>query len=336
MQRDLRESAMASLPPRHRNALLCVMALVLFAGCEPRATDTTPAAATPAPPVEVAAPAPPPFDPVTMDPPADAAHPASMAGLLLPVEGVTVNGRIYEAAGAGPHPTLLMLHGFPGSELNLDLAQAVRRAGWNVVMFHYRGAWGSGGEFSLHHVLADAQAVLDAIRAPGFASAHRIDPARVAVFGHSMGGFVALMTGAARSELRCTVSVAGANFLALVAGIADPSIAAAAAERFQSWGTGPIANMSGERMVAEVAGSAADFDLEPRMRSLADRPLLLVAGNADVVTMPAQNHEPQLAWLRAAGATRVQELRLDADHAFSGSRIALSRAVIEFLQGNCR
>lgn len=335
MQRDIREPGASFPQPRNRRALCCAVALLLLTGCEPRTADTTPAAPSVAP-AEVVAPAPPPFDPVTMDPPADAAHPASMEGLLLPIDGVTVNGRIYEAAGAGPHPTLLMLHGFPGSELNLDLAQAVRRAGWNAVMFHYRGTWGSGGEFSLHHVLADAQAVLDAIRAPEFASAHRIDAARVAVFDHSMGGFAALMTGAARSELRCTVSLAGANFLALAPGLADPKIAAAAAERFQSWGTGPIAAMSGERFVAELRDNAADFDLGPHTAALATRPVLLIAGNADDVTPPAQHHEPQLAALRAAGATSLHELRLDTDHAFSGTRIALARVVIDFLRGSCQ
>ncbi|MDO8912512.1 MAG: hypothetical protein Q8N10_08825 [Phenylobacterium sp.] len=32
-----------------------------------------------------------------------------------------------------------------GNEKNLDLAQAVRRAGWNAVTFNYRGSWGSPG-----------------------------------------------------------------------------------------------------------------------------------------------------------------------------------------------
>jgi hypothetical protein len=32
---------------------------------------------------------------------------------------------IYIASGAGPHPTVLMLHGFPGNEKNLDLAHSV-------------------------------------------------------------------------------------------------------------------------------------------------------------------------------------------------------------------
>jgi pimeloyl-ACP methyl ester carboxylesterase len=277
------------------------------------------------------------FDPLTMDPPADAANPASMDGLLLESHGARLNGRIYEAAGAGPHPTLLMLHGFPGSELNADIAQAVRRAGWNAVLFHYRGTWGSGGEFSLHHVLEDAGAVLDAVRAPDFAAKHRIDPARVSVFGHSMGGFAALMTGADRAELRCTVSLAGANFAALAPALAaNPQFATRTAATFQDWGTGPIAGISGERLVAELLADPAGLDVLARLPALANRPVLLVAGNADVITLPAQTHEPQLAALHAAGSTQVQEVRLDADHAFSGSRIALGRAVLDFLQARCR
>jgi len=47
---------------------------------------------------------------------------------------------VYVAAGAGPHPAVVLLHGFPGNEKTLDLAQDVRRAGWNVLYFNYRGA----------------------------------------------------------------------------------------------------------------------------------------------------------------------------------------------------
>ena len=41
------------------------------------------------------------------------------------------------------------MHGLPGNERNLDLAQAIRRAGWDVLTFTYRGAWGSPGDFSI-------------------------------------------------------------------------------------------------------------------------------------------------------------------------------------------
>jgi predicted alpha/beta-fold hydrolase len=73
------------------------------------------------------------------DPPADAAHPAKMTVLHIPSHGVLINGIAYQPAGAGLHPTLVICHGLPGNEKNLDLAQAVRRAGWNVITFNYRG-----------------------------------------------------------------------------------------------------------------------------------------------------------------------------------------------------
>jgi uncharacterized protein len=61
------------------------------------------------------------------DPPVDAAHPATMRVLHIPSHGVLINGIVYSTPGAGPHPTLVICHGLPGNEKNLDLAQAVRR-----------------------------------------------------------------------------------------------------------------------------------------------------------------------------------------------------------------
>lgn len=52
---------------------------------------------------------------------------------------------IYRAGGAGLHPTVLLSHGFPGIEKNFDLAQALRRIGFHVVLYHYSGSWGSDG-----------------------------------------------------------------------------------------------------------------------------------------------------------------------------------------------
>ena len=81
------------------------------------------------------------------DPPVDVAHPAHSMVLHIPSHGVLINGLMYSPSGAGPHPTLVICHGLPGNEKNLDLAQAVRRAGWNAVTFNYRGSWGSPGNF---------------------------------------------------------------------------------------------------------------------------------------------------------------------------------------------
>ncbi|MCB1685750.1 MAG: hypothetical protein KDI31_14745, partial [Pseudomonadales bacterium] len=96
------------------------------------------------------------LDPVTQDnPETDREAPPGLIAPQIFSQGAQMNALLYTANGPGPHPTVLLLHGFPGNEKNLDLAQALRRAGFNVLFFHYRGAWGSDGDYSLPGVLDD-------------------------------------------------------------------------------------------------------------------------------------------------------------------------------------
>src|SRR5690348_18501268 len=96
---------------------------------------------------------------IAVDLPRDSAHPARMEVLHIPLGGVRINGVAYLAAGAGPHPTFVLLHGLPGNEKNLDLAQAVWCSGWNAITFNYRGASGIPGSFRYAINLQDADAV---------------------------------------------------------------------------------------------------------------------------------------------------------------------------------
>jgi acetyl esterase/lipase len=136
------------------------------------------------------------------DPPADAAHPATMTVLHIPSHGLIINGLVYSPPGAGPHPTIVICHGLPGNEKNLDLAQALRRAGWNAVTFNYRGSWGSPGNFRFAQTLEDAVAVLAYLRDPANATRLGIDTRRIAMAGHSMGGWVTALTAANDHALR--------------------------------------------------------------------------------------------------------------------------------------
>src|SRR6516225_6030734 len=110
------------------------------------------------------------------DPAPDATHPARMEVIHVPSGGVKINGVVYVASGPGPHPTFVLFHGLPGNEKNLDLAQAVRRAGWNAVTFNYRGSWGSPGAFRFAQNLEDADAVLAYLRDPANAAKLGVDP----------------------------------------------------------------------------------------------------------------------------------------------------------------
>ena len=67
---------------------------------------------------------------IDQDPAPDKTNPAAIETFQIPSHGALLNALVYVASGAGPHFVVLLLHGFPGNEKNLDLAQSLRRAGY--------------------------------------------------------------------------------------------------------------------------------------------------------------------------------------------------------------
>ena len=76
---------------------------------------------------------------VVADSAIDKQSPPGFAVLTIPSHGVELDAWLYLASGSNPHGTVILAHGLPGYEMNGDLAQSIRRAGWNVLLFHYRG-----------------------------------------------------------------------------------------------------------------------------------------------------------------------------------------------------
>ena len=299
--------------PALRPAAL-VTALALVTATLPAQTQS---AQTPAPPVP---------DAVTTDPPRDSAHPARMEVLHVPTGGVRVNGVAYLAAGAGPKPTLVLLHGLPGNEKNLDLAQAVRRAGWNAVTVNYRGSWGSPGAFRFAHVLEDARAVLAYVRRPETARALGIDTARLVLAGHSMGGWATVHTAAADRGLRGAVLVSAADMGAVGAWYAaQPRITrdTAMASEMES-----LAGVTARQMADELTGNVARWRFDRATAGLAGVPLLVLSSNDGL----APQTDSLVAAVRGAGNTRVAAEHVATDHSWSDRRIALAAAVVAWLQ----
>src|SRR5215469_7803844 len=118
---------------------------------------------------------------VANDPAPDKSSPASMVQLSVPSHGSQLLGVFYLAAGTGPHPTAIVMHGFPGYEQNLDIAQSLRRAGWNVMAVHYRGSWGVKGDFSFTHAAEDADAEVAFLLDPVVQAKYRIDLGKIAL-----------------------------------------------------------------------------------------------------------------------------------------------------------
>jgi DUF1680 family protein/pimeloyl-ACP methyl ester carboxylesterase len=274
----------------------------------------------------------PPRDRLFSDPPAtDSANPATMAALAIPSGDALMNGVIYIAEGKGPHPTVLLLHGFPGYEVNQDLAQALRRGGWNVAWFHYRGAWGSQGVFSVGNMVEDAAAALAMLRGETAAARFRVDPERIALVGHSFGGFAALMAAARDPKVRAVASIAGTN-PGLMAQMAATPGASAGVLKNLAGQIRPLSGTTPEAIVEDVSTHGQEWDMPRHAAALASRSVLLVAGSRDTSSAPALHHAPLVRALREAGAKRLVEHTLDADHSFSDKRIALARIVAAWLE----
>jgi pimeloyl-ACP methyl ester carboxylesterase len=269
------------------------------------------------------------YDPVTSDPPTtDAQFPPALRGFSVTSGGVPLNGRALLAEGKGPHPTVLLLHGQPGIELNLDLAQAMRRAGWNVFTFHYRGSWGSGGEYSINNLLEDTRNVLAHVRGLNPAE-WRVDADRVVLVGHSMGGFAALSTGARDPKVRSIASLAGFD----MGGAGQ--VAASDANAREFWvrvfkQSTALRVPEPEAMVNQWIANAPEFAFAKLPPLIGQKSVLLVAGSRDTVSEPRRHHVPLATALKASPG--FVEVMLDSDHSFSDRRIALTRAVLGWLE----
>jgi len=255
------------------------------------------------------------------DPPRDAAHPARMEVLHIPTGGVEINGVAYLASGAGTHPTLVIAHGWPGNEKNLDLAQAVRRAGWNAVTFNYRGSWGSPGEFHFTQVPEDAAAVIAFLRRPEIATKYGIDPKRIALAGHSMGGWATTQVASKDADLVGAILISAAE-MSRLGGLPREQRIQASAGNAETLVTTP------EKMADELATPViTSMTLNSTAAGLAKIPMLVLSSDDGL----AAGTDALAAAIQQAGG-KVTKAHEATDHSWSDRRIQLAGLIIDWLQ----
>lgn len=239
-------------------------------------------------------------------------------------------------AGPGPHPIVLMLHGFPGVERNFDLAQALRRGGYAAIVFHYRGSWGAEGVWSWGHALEDAGRVSAVVRQERFAEVYDLDPCRLALVGHSMGGFVAMMTAAVDASISAVVSAAGFDFGPVAAKChADAVTRAAYVDAFDAELL-PLRGTTGAELVSEMMAAGDEWSLRRLAPHLVDRPALLIGTGRDPVTPAEVHHHPLVDTFTRHPVPQLEHHVFDTDHQFSDHREVLADTVRSFLDRRMR
>jgi len=261
---------------------------------------------------------------IVADPPADKAFPADLAVVSFPSHGVDLDATLYLASGRGPHGAVVLLHGLPGYEVNGDLAQAIRRAGWNVLLFHYRGMWGSGGAFSFSSAIEDTAEAVRFLRDAATATKYRIDPRRVVLIGHSFGGFLAGYEGSRNRDLAGIAMISAVNLGTLNADPTEREI------RLKRWSTQlhPVRGVTASELFAEAARHATGWDYVGWTAALRDRALLIVTANDQNRT----DMDALAAALQKNGSAALQHAAVETDHSFSDRRIALQTIVLGWLE----
>jgi uncharacterized protein len=240
-----------------------------------------------------------------------------ITGVTFDSDGHRLVGTLYLARGDEPKPTALLLHGCPGLEKNLDLAVMLRDRGWNSLLFHYRGCWGSAGRYDLRTIPRDVQA------AAGFlADCPQVDAGRIAVVGHSLGGWAAILAAAREQGLRAVAVYGAATRL--------DSPFALSAEQVESEFTRFLTTTPGE-FAAQRAEAVARMDPLEAVAAISPRPLLVVHGTEDA-WVPVQ-HARELRE-RAGPTCRYVEVE-GANHAFSWHRAGLRDLIAGWLDEAC-
>lgn len=257
------------------------------------------------------------------DPPADKAYPAAMEVVHIPSGGVRINGVVYVAQGAGPHPTVVLCHGLPGNEKSLDLAQAMRRAGWTVITFNYRGSWGSPGDYRFAQNLEDAHAVLAFARDPANAEKLRVDPKRLVIMGHSMGGWVTALTAAEDRGLLGAAMISAANLGAFGKAPRDQLAAGMKAN-----GQEALAGTSPEIMADELIAKGDAFDFLKAAPALTNTSLFILSSDDGL----APGTDALAANIRDSGGTKLRTLHVATDHSWSDARVRLQTEVLGWLE----
>ncbi len=257
------------------------------------------------------------------------AEKAGITEITITSDGSRLAGLIYQASGEGPHPTAIILHGYPGNERNLDVAQSLRAQGWNTVYFNYRGAWGSEGQFSFRNSEQDVNTVIRYFSNTENAKSLRVDPSKLSLVGHSMGGHMAIAGILDNPVINCAVAYDGAN-VGLLFGDEDSN------ELWTNYSDSlfMLNGWSGEKAYAEVKEYNESLDLRNRASKLGSRSVLLIPADTDVIPID-QHIRPLFEALKENEGATVKWQLIDDDHSFSNSRDRLISHTYSFLDEHC-
>ena len=131
--------------------------------------------------------------------------------LVISINQDSISAYALIAKGAELKETIILLHGLPDNEKNLDLAEKLRQDGKNVIYFNYRGSWGSQGQFLYSNCLEDVSKVIDYLTNDMTSRKLRIKKDSFCLLGDSLGGGIAVLHGMKDNRVKKIVALSSFN-----------------------------------------------------------------------------------------------------------------------------
>ncbi len=252
----------------------------------------------------------------------DNASPASSTELFIPSGNSLIAGVMYSANGLQKHPTLLLLHGYPGNERNLDLAQVVRSRGWNVIYFDYRGSWGSGGQFSFKNCVEDVVNVVTFCNK--YQDSLKIDTSNIVLFGHSMGGWVCLKALQELPAIKKGFAVSTWNIGDDYKNVTSEKEMLRLANDPNTGGKYFVLNTSLKDLYTPVIRNQTYFNLLNDGKSLAGKQIIMIDEH--------QGNKQLAGKMKETNRSYFEYEVWQTDHPFTNKRVSLINKVLQFLE----
>lgn len=236
-------------------------------------------------------------------------------GLTFQSNGHRLLGTLFMARGDAPKPTALILHGIPGIEKNYGLAYALRDHGWNALIFHYRGCWGSHGNFNVPTIPDDVRAAMDELTNGKYPV---VDTRKIVLIGHSLGGWAAVLTAAVDPRPRA---------VAVIGSITDPNKIPLHDPNYARFFTPFLTGTTSDELADQWASLDESFSPIKQVGKLSPRPLLILHSETDEM-VPVEH-----ARLLYAYAEEPKQIVLhpEANHAFIWHRPWLKEQLMNWL-----
>lgn len=251
----------------------------------------------------------------------DKTAPAGLTELFIPSNKSILAGLIYRANGTEKHPTLLLLHGYPGNERNLDLAQVVRAHGWNVIYFDYRGSWGSQGKFAFKNCVEDVVNVVSFCNK--FQDSLRIDTSNIVLFGHSMGGWVCLKSIKQLPQIKKGFALSTWDISGDFKKVLNKKELLDLANNPDFAGKYFVLNASLDEIFSPVIKEPAYFNLANDAQHLATKQIIMIDEHS--------KNKPIADAIQKSNHAFFDYQVWQTDHPFTNKRVALINKVLSFL-----